>query len=374
MRKKIDLLPARSLSSTMVTLRRYRQAWSRLLQSAYSIENGMFTTAGIDNTAAYLLNVELWETTINALTDSDRRYLLDSLHSRIVHGDSWIGKTNELLARQLDEISTCMRKLVLGAPDRDAIEILSSWNDLIECFTKHYDQSLLVNELGVMAGAIRAGRQTGRVGQLFSSDVPLVRRTRYAKSQLNRAAWWREQCSLINTDYDRHLWLLCLYAWASPGVILELLNEIETQIADLSESSRTAVIEAARRASNYSPRSRIVFDKGQSASLIGRSPAVICFLYDRIDQDAVADLILKNVEPTAATAYEGNIILNFVGKSMVAGKISGKIVLNLMARGYNLGADEDCGFRFRSGVWPSRLALNWRKLYSRTAGICLPMY
>ena len=300
-----------------------------------------------ENSLSLLFSAHLWTVVINALTDTNRRYMLESPHRMIRRSVAPPTENADLLSRQIQHIYSCARKL-LAPSSRDSAQRLSDWTDLVECLTEYYGQSMLANELSVMAGCIRAGRQGGVRG-LFDAGMPLVARTRYAKSQLNRTTWWREQSLLIETDYDRNLWLLCLYAWASPSVILELINEIEKQLNLFTEANRTSTVEAARRSSDYSPRSRVVFDKKQSASLRRlRDPATIYFLYDRIDRSVISDLLLKNVEPNAYAAYMGNIILDFTGKSLATGGISNETALKLMKHGYNLGADGNCGLRPRT--------------------------
>jgi hypothetical protein len=306
------------------------------------------TAIGIEDPITFFLNAQLWIWTIRALSEDDREYLLDPAQNGVVNAAEWADGRNDLLSRQIEDVSVKVRDL-LATADKKPVERLSSWIALVESIVEHYGQSMLANEMAVMAGCFRAGRQSGGVRGLFSSDFPLGVRVRYAKSQLNRAVWWHEQASIIETDYDRNLWLLCLYAWASPDVILELIGEIEEQLSLLTEENRASTVEAARRSLTYSPRSRVVLDRKQSASLRNlRDPATICFLYDRIDQTIISDLLLNRVEPTASAAYMGNIILNCVGKSLMAGDISGETALELMVRGYNLGADEGCGLSPRA--------------------------
>ena len=294
-----------------------------------------------------LLSAHFWILVLSALTDKDRPYMLDSLQRVVVHTNPAPDRYNALLSRQVVELHERVNEL-FKALDKDAAATLSDWNDLVEYFVASYGQSMLANELAVMAGCIKAGRQAGGARLLSDSAVPLVTRTRYAKSQLNRVVWWRDQIGSFETDYDRQLWLLTLYAWASPDVIIELLSEIQEQLALITEVSRASAIEAARRCVRYSPRSRVIFDERHSAALRKlRDPAVICFLYDRMGRNLTSELLLKYVEPTASAAYMANIILDYVGQSLIANTITDEMALRLMARGYALGADKECGLRPR---------------------------
>jgi hypothetical protein len=319
----------------------------KLLQDSVKYILNEHLTFAPDTALNYLFSSDLWIWMIDGLTDVDRRYLLDPASQRIHQLNRWASKRTDLMSRHILEITVAADQL-MASSGMGAAEKLSGWIRVIECFTLNYGQSLFANELGVMAGCFKAGRQAGR-GGLFDSELSLVVRTRYAKSQLNRAAWWREQGSLIETDCDRNLWLLCLYAWASPDVIIELLGEVTEQLALMTEASRAVTVEAARRSSRYSSRSRAAFDSQHSAALQElQDPATICFLYSRIDRRIVSDLLLKHVEPAASSSYMGNVILDFVGKSLTASTISDQIALRLMARGYTLGADETCGLKLRS--------------------------
>lgn len=304
-----------------------------------------FAGGGAEGLVNYLFNSHIWSRMIADLSVNGRSYLMRDIHSVITDRRARTAKQASSLLPHIDDLAACVENLYVAASSDSGTENLAAWNGFVESIREYYGQSLFANELGVMAGCIPAGRQYG-VRTLFESDPPLTARTRYAKSQLNRTAWWREQSLLIETDYDRNLWLLCLYAWASLDVIIDLISEVEEQLALLTEENRAATVEAARRSSFYSTRARAVFDKKQSSSIRKLSdPATICFLYDRIDRDVVSKLLLKYVEPDASSAYMGNILLNFVGKSLGSSAISDDTAFKLMRRGYLLGADTGCDLR-----------------------------
>ena len=298
--------------------------------------------------AGWLASANIWIPLANLLSRDDRRYLAESVLHRLRGTGTMKDGSSCLIFQQAQDIAARVEELI-AAPGVRAAERVSGWSDIVELFVNYFGQSMTANELGVMAGCFRAGRQSGGVRSLFDVNLSLVERVRYAKGQLNRAHWWREQSAGIQTDHDRHLWLLCLYAWASPDVIVELIDEIEEQSAKLTEENRAAAVGACRRATRYSPRARAAFGKQESAKLRKlRDSTAICMLYDRMDLSIASELLLKRVEPTASTPYMGNVILDFVGKALLAGDIADQTSLRLMTRGYSLGAVGGCGLRPRT--------------------------
>jgi len=305
-------------------------------------------------------NLIVWLRLIAGLSDDSYRYRVPAvLH--MIEKCSEVNKSKVgRVYREVEDLSN--RVLALATTlDSDASTRCHAWSDVVEFMSQCFGHTMLTNELAVMGGRIRAGRANSQARDLFDVDVPLVERTRYAKSQLNRSSWWLKQSSNVRSGLDCHLFVVSLFAWASISVIGSLLPIVEELVSPVSDNAREAIVASCRRSHHYSSRARALFGDAHRDTLLSvTDPSVICIVANRIDLDIAVELVQHRLWPVATTAYMGNVILSFVGEALKSGRISEPEALALMVRGYALGADEDCGL-MRHGRKARSLSANWAR-------------
>ncbi|HXL91797.1 MAG TPA: hypothetical protein VN969_22860 [Streptosporangiaceae bacterium] len=302
---------------------------------------------------SWLLDPQAWVSIALTVADRSRGYYPDPFQ-RVLRKFKENGPQNpsvEYLIK-IGSQAEALLKQRLGPSDA-----VAGWSDIVTSFTERFGPSFFSNELAVMAGSIRAGRQGGNCLDLFNHDTPLVMRSRYAKSQLNRPIWWMRQSTNITNDYDRYLWLLCLYAWASPKTIVSVMNEIERQLSAMPITTITSLLGACRRSAAYSPRARTDFNESES-ELLGsiRDPAAICMVSDRLSLPVATELVKDHLAPSASAGYMGNAILDLVARAITDGAVSNEDALMLMTLGYSLDADRDNSPRHVAYRMPAPLA------------------
>ena len=308
---------------------------------------------------SWLLDSQIWMSMVLAFAERGRGYYAEPF-LQVLGKFKNTEPNNPSLEYTLNVASRVGSVLTQRLTPQDAV---AEWSEIVTSFTDNFGQSFFSNELAVMAGCIRAGRQRGNELDLFNHATSLVARVRYAKSQLNRPTWWMQQSVNVAGDYDRHLWLLCLYAWASPGTIVSIVDEVERQLATMQDSGIASLLSACRRASTYSQRARADFSENESErlkSIVG--PATICMLYHRLRFPVAVELVAGNLAQSTSAGYAGNAILDVTGRAISAGVITNEHAVRLMTLGYGLGADRDCSLRHARTSYRMSVALASRIL------------
>ena len=80
-----------------------------------------------------------------------------------------------------------------------------------------------------------ASKDRGAVGSsLLDGGLPLVDRARAARLKRGGASWWSEQLRLARTPLELNFVLLMIAKWAPLPIVIELANEFDARVAELT--------------------------------------------------------------------------------------------------------------------------------------------
>ncbi|MEV4222405.1 hypothetical protein [Nonomuraea sp. NPDC049725] len=194
--------------------------------------------------------------------------------------EHWNKKPEELQSVPFAEVVYSIIE-VLKSPPYPINRSLHTWNEVNRILRSAFGKTLLEVELAVMAASIRSTTERGQgADQLLSDKHPIASRVRNARRRGKKLSWWKQQLLGIADDIDRCLWILSLWAWASPEVVAGLVKELDENLMALPLSMRDAVFMAASRTEEYSSNARLEIanvaledlSDATTALLLGRLP------------------------------------------------------------------------------------------------------
>jgi hypothetical protein len=86
-------------------------------------------------------------------------------------------------------------------------------------------------DLALLAAGVNSKSEPGEIGDgLADSSIPLCERIRFARLKSGSASWWTAQFSAASNDNERYFVLTTFLVWATPRVILSLVELVSPQI------------------------------------------------------------------------------------------------------------------------------------------------
>lgn len=248
-------------------------------------------------------------------------------------------------------------ELVRLSMDRPQFDFYRDANIAI---TKSFGASCFGIELGVISGnAYRTAGSYIRADQLFDSNSSLADRIRSARRRSGNVNWWTQQLLNAETVYDRLLWALSLYTWATVECFGALLPIYSSTVASLPENIRKYLLEACRRSRYYSRPSTRTLDSVRTADLVELDPSSIATILPRVEKsvrDTVArGLLFSNLEAPGVA----DSVMSYIAYGISSGKMRNEEALALARACYIAGVTQINSYLYRPDQRATRISTSF---------------
>lgn len=259
-----------------------------------------------------------------------------------------------------DVLSIVVRALNGELRGRD---LVSGLQNTITWMRNAFGPTMLECEVACLSAAVPAGGERGRGARsLTDSTRSLTDRARYARSQLNKLSWWRDQLTELNSEFDRTMWALALYAWASPIVIASLVVEFESVVESLSTIRRAALVNACARTGEYA-RSSTTLPMTVSASLGSlTSAAAITILSGRMPTEDRVRSTMRVLGAGVHEPYVADMVWATAAGMFIKGELTPSEFVEIAVSCHAAGCSVDAGVRGASGRDLRALGSDWPRL------------
>ncbi len=218
-------------------------------------------------------------------------------------------------------------------------------------------------EIASIAASISVKGERGRgASALFDDSRSIIDRIRYARGQLNKPDWWGTQLGAASTDFDRFIWALTCFAWASPDTVGSLMHDFESTVSLLAQPTKDALVRACKRSSTYSRSNKRLNDQSLTYYRELSDPAAISILWRRLPPLASIDLMRNLWQQEIDSSYVADAVLHCTALIWFAGgKVSPADMIRAASRCHDAGAFEATGIRHLSKADRRSLGVDWAK-------------
>jgi hypothetical protein len=307
----------------------------------------------------WFANPDIW-LRLPTLLRYSGQYALESTIPRASGGD------------RRDSLSEAGRRIAgaFGEPQdgnfRSGPDFIKGMAGITAIMQEIFGPTFIEAEIASMAAAISAHGERGkRASALFDNSRSIVDRVRYARGQLNKPQWWRDQLVDAKAEFDRYLWALTCFAWASPGTLGTLIHDFESVVSSLSGGAKNALNRACLRSVTYSSRAaREVGDSFLGTYRELGDPAAISILWRRFPSDGSADLMWSLRQQEISAPYVADAILCCTAMLWFqgGGGIAPSDMIRVAARCHDAGAFAESGISGLARGDLRSLGVDWAKM------------
>ncbi|WP_433193795.1 NACHT domain-containing protein [Nocardia sp. CA-107356] len=151
------------------------------------------------------------------------------------------------------------------------------WNDISAAADRSFGPTWASAAIAIRAAGHKPEGPLPKADSLFDPDVPVCVRVRSARMRRGGSSWWKTQLGMASSRLERMIWVGVVSMWASMSNILELAEDIDVILDELTGREFHAVFQTVQAVAWYGELRRDRKDF-PLAELVRFSDRALCIL------------------------------------------------------------------------------------------------